>query len=171
MKNHKQEVLEIIDGFKNLTYKIKKDNDEIRESVKNKDETIACCKTEYQKLYAEYKDLQKRYNELETYILHEQQQQQQEQEQQQQQQLQLQKQQQQQEEQKQQKYRQILFYPNKKRKHYVVSHDDSDENENDEYTDKNDDFEYVKIKKRKPTKIKTKKNKKNKGIMEYINSN
>ena len=76
MKNHKQEVLEIIDGFKNLTYKIKKDNDEIRDSIKNKDETIASCKTEYQKLYAEYKDLQKRYNELETYILQEQQQQQ-----------------------------------------------------------------------------------------------
>ena len=77
MKNHKQEVLEITDGFKNLTYKIKKDNDQISESVKNKDETIASCKTEYQKLYAEYKDLQKRYNELETYILQELQQQQQ----------------------------------------------------------------------------------------------
>ena len=137
MKNHKQEVLEIIDGFKNLTYKIKKDNDEIRDSIKNKDETIACCKTEYQKLYAEYKDLQKRYNELETYILQEQQQQEQKQ------------QLQQQQQQKQQKYRQILLYPNKKRKHYMVSHDDSDEN--DEYTDteENDDFEYVKIKKKK----------------------
>ena len=146
MKNHQQEVLEIIDGFKNLTYKIKKDNDEIRDSIKNKDETIACCKTEYQKLYAEYKDLQKRYNELETYILQEQEQQKQ---QQQQQQLQ---QQQQQEQQKQQKYRQILLYPNKKRKHYMVSDDDSDEN--DEYTDneENNDFEYVKIKKRKPKK-------------------
>ena len=35
----------------------------------------------------------------------------------------------------------------------MVSHDDSDEN--DEYTDndtENDDFEYVKIKKRKPKK-------------------
>ena len=84
MKNHQQEVLEIIDGFKNLTYKIKKDNDEIRDSIKNKDETIACCKTEYQKLYAEYKDLQKRYNELETYILQEQEQQKQQQQQQQQ---------------------------------------------------------------------------------------
>ena len=29
------------------------------ETIKNKDETIACCKIEYQKLYAEYKDLQK----------------------------------------------------------------------------------------------------------------
>ena len=114
MKNHQQEVLEIIDGFKNLTYKIKKDNDEIRDSIKNKDETIACCKTEYQKLYAEYKDLQKRYNELEAYILQEQEQQQQQREQQQQQQ------QQQQEQRKQQKYREVLLYPNKKRKHYMV---------------------------------------------------
>ena len=61
MKNHGQEILEIIDGFKNLTYKIKKDNDEIRGVNKNKDETIACCKKEYQKLYTEYNDLQKRY--------------------------------------------------------------------------------------------------------------
>ena len=121
MKNHKQEVLEIIDGFKNLTYKIKKDNDEIRDSIKNKDETIASCKTEYQKLYAEYKDLQKRYNELETYILQEQQQQQLQQQQ-----------------QKQQKHRQISLYPNKKRKHYVVSHDDS--NSDDDDTEENHDF-------------------------------
>ena len=158
MKKHQQEVLEIIDGFKNLTYKIKKDNDVIRDLIKNKDETIACCKTEYQKLYAEYKDLQKRYNELEAYILQEQQQQREQQ-------------QQQQEQRKQQKYREILVYPNKKRKHYAVSHDDSDEN--DEYTDhdteENDDFEYVKIKKTKPKK-KVKK-KRNKGIMEYINDN
>ena len=110
MKNHQQEVLEIIDGFKNLTYKIKKDNDEIRDSIKNKDETIACCKTEYQKLYAEYKDLQKRYNELEAYILQEQEQQQQREQQQ----------QQQQEQRKQQKFREVLLYPNKKRKHYMV---------------------------------------------------
>ena len=149
MKNHQQEVLEIIDGFKNLTYKIKKDNDEIRDSIKNKDETIACCKTEYQKLYAEYKDLQKRYNELEAYILQEQQQQQQQR--------------------KQQKYREVLLYPNKKRKHYMVSDDDSDEN--DKYTDneENDDFEYVKLKKTKPKKKVQKK--KTKGIMEYINDN
>ena len=107
MKNHQQEVLEIIDGFKNLTYKIKKDNNEIRDSIKNKDETIACCKTEYQKLYAEYKDLQKRHNELEAYILQEQEQQQQREQQQ----------QQQQEQRKQRKYREVLLYPNKKRKH------------------------------------------------------
>ena len=59
MKNHQHEMLEIIDGFKNLTYKIKKDNDQIKDSIKNKDETRKLCKTEYQKLYAQYKDLEK----------------------------------------------------------------------------------------------------------------
>ena len=56
MKNEKQEILEIIDGFKNLTYKIKKDNDEIKKRIKNKDEIIGSCKTEYQKLYADMKN-------------------------------------------------------------------------------------------------------------------
>ena len=152
MKNHQQEVLEIIDGFKNLTYKIKKDNDQIRDSIKNKDETITLCKTEYQKLYAEYKDLQKRYDELEAYILEQQQQQEK-----------LKQQQQQQ-----QQYKQILVYPTKKRKRYVTSHDDIEQEESSD-TEENDDFEYVKIKKTKP-KRKVKK-KKNKGIMEYINDN
>ena len=64
MKDQKQEILEIIDGFKNLTYKIKKDNDEIKLHVKNKDEIVASCKSEYQKLYAEYKELESKYNEL-----------------------------------------------------------------------------------------------------------
>ena len=81
MRNEKREILEIIDGFKNLTYKIKKDNDDIKQSVKNKDTTIASCKTEYQKLYAEHKELRERYNELENYILQLQQQEQQQQQQ------------------------------------------------------------------------------------------
>ena len=83
MKDQKQEILEIIDGFKNLTYKIKKDNDEIKQYVKNKDEIIASCKSEYQKLYAEYKELESKYNELENYILKQQEQQEQQQQQQQ----------------------------------------------------------------------------------------
>ena len=82
MKNQKQEILEVIDGFKNLTYKIKKDNDDIKQRVKNKDEIIASCKTEYQKLYAEYEKLENKYNELENYILQQEQQQQQQQQQQ-----------------------------------------------------------------------------------------
>ena len=157
MKNEKREILEIIDGFKNLTYKIKKDNDEIKESVKNKDATIASCTTEYQKLYVQYKELQERYNELETYILQLQQQQQQQQEKQQQQHEQHQQQQQQQRQQKKQK-RNIPVFANKKRKYYVASDDASDYDENEEYTDNDNDendndneFEYIKIKKKKKT--------------------
>ena len=157
MKNHQQEMLEIIDGFKNLTYKIKKDNDQIRDSIKNKDETIKLCKTEYQKLYAQYNDLQKRYDELEAYILEQKQQQQQQQ-------------QQLKQEQEQEQYKQLLVYPTKKRKRYVMSHNEQDESDDDDDTEENDDFEYVKIKKTKPKK-KVKKKKKSKGIMEYINDN
>ena len=47
MKNSK--IFEIINGFKNLTSKIKKDDD-IKVSIKNKDVTIAVCKKEYKKL-------------------------------------------------------------------------------------------------------------------------
>ena len=54
MKNERKEILEVIDGFKNLTHKIKKDNDDIKERIKDKDKIIASCKNEYQKLYAEY---------------------------------------------------------------------------------------------------------------------
>ena len=156
-------MLEIIDGFKNLTYKIKKENDQIKDSIKNKDETIKLCKTEYQKLYVQYKDLEKRYDELEAYILEQQQQQQQQQQE-------NLKQEQQQQQQQRQQYKQILLYPTKKRKRYVMSHDDADEQESDDDdTEENDDFEYVKINKTKP-KRKVKK-KKSKGIIEYINDN
>ena len=64
MKNEKREILEIIDGFKNLTYKIKKDNDDSKYRIKNTDDIIASCKAEYQKLYAEYEKLESEYNEL-----------------------------------------------------------------------------------------------------------
>ena len=104
MKDQKQEILEIIDGFKNLTYKIKKDNDEIKQHVKNKDKIIASCKSEYQKLYAEYKELENKDNELENYILQQEQQQQQQQQQ-----LQLQQQQQQLQQQKKQKKKENII--------------------------------------------------------------
>ena len=155
MKNHQHEMLEIIDGFKNLTYKIKKDNDQIKDSIKNKDETIKLCKSEYQKLYAQYKDLEKRYDELEAYILEQQQQQQQQQQQEN-----LKQEQQQQQQQQQQQYKQILLYLTKKRKRYVMSHDDADEQESDDDdTEENNDFEYVKIKKTKPKRKVKKKEK------------
>ena len=80
--NEKQ-IFEVINGFKNLASKIKKDNDEIKVSIKNKDITIAACKKEYQKLYFEHEELKKKYPELENYFQQQQQQQQQQQRQQQ----------------------------------------------------------------------------------------
>ena len=66
--NKNEEILEIIDGFKNLTSKIKEDNDAIKNALKNKDLTINACKKEYRKLYAEHELLKKKYAELETRI-------------------------------------------------------------------------------------------------------
>ena len=66
--NEKKQFIEVIDGFKNLTTKIKKDNDEIKEIIKNKDITIAACKKEYKKLYAEHEELKNKYAELEKYF-------------------------------------------------------------------------------------------------------
>ena len=75
--NEKKQIFEIINGFKNLTSKIKKDNDDIKVSMKNKDVMIAACKKEYKKLYTEYEELKQKYAELEKYIQQQQQQQQQ----------------------------------------------------------------------------------------------
>ena len=63
--NKNEQILEIIDGFKNLTSKIKKDNDDIKDSLKNKDITINACKKEYRKLYQEHEELKRKYSELE----------------------------------------------------------------------------------------------------------
>ena len=64
MNNKTKEMLEIIDGFQNLTSKIKDDHDSIKKTLKNKEMTIAACKTEYQKLHKEYEELKKKYVEL-----------------------------------------------------------------------------------------------------------
>ena len=66
--NEKQQIFEITDGFKNLTSKIKKDNKNIKDSMKNKDITIAACKKEYKKLYTEHEELKRKYAELEKYF-------------------------------------------------------------------------------------------------------
>ena len=57
MFNKKEQVLEIINGFKNLTSKIKNENDKIKETVKDKDVTISACKKENQKLYYQHENL------------------------------------------------------------------------------------------------------------------
>lgn len=64
MNNKTKEMLEIIDGFQNLTSKIKDDHDSIKKTLKNKEMTIAACKSEYQKLHKEYEELKKKYVEL-----------------------------------------------------------------------------------------------------------
>ena len=64
MNNKTKEMLEIIEGFQNLTSKIKDDHDSIKKTLKNRELTIAACKTEYQKLHREYEELKKRYAEL-----------------------------------------------------------------------------------------------------------
>ena len=58
--NKNEQIFEIIDGFKNLTSRIKKDNDDIKVSIKNKDLTINACKKENRKLYDEYQELKKK---------------------------------------------------------------------------------------------------------------
>ena len=64
--NKTKEMLEIIEGFQNLTSKIKDDHDSIKKSLKNRDLTIAACKNEYKKLYTEHEELKKIYKELEA---------------------------------------------------------------------------------------------------------
>ena len=59
--NEKQQIFEVTNGFKNLASEIKKDNDKIKVSIKNKDATIAACKKEYQRLYFEHEELKKKY--------------------------------------------------------------------------------------------------------------
>lgn len=57
--NKNEQILEVIDGFKNLTSKIKEDNETIKNSLKKKDFTINACKKEYRKLYNEHEELKK----------------------------------------------------------------------------------------------------------------
>ena len=66
--NKNAEIHEIIDGFKNLTSKIKEDNDNIKNALKNKDLIINECKKEYRKLHAEHQELKRKYAELEAKI-------------------------------------------------------------------------------------------------------
>ena len=66
--NKNEEILEIIDEFKSLTSKIKEDNDNIKNALKNKDLKINACKKEYRTLYGEYQELKKKYAELEAKI-------------------------------------------------------------------------------------------------------
>ena len=157
--NKTKELLEVIEGFQNLTAKIKDDNDSIKKLLKNKDLTIVACKKEYRKLYTEHEELKKKYAELESKI-------------------------QQNENERIKRKRKNNSNNNKKKKKILIDYsseendkydDDDDENneksseEEEEIEDKDSDFEIVKVKKNKKQK-KQKKVKKVKGIIDYINS-
>ena len=64
--NKTKEMLEIIEGFQNLTSKIKKDNDSIKNLLQNRDLIILNCKKEYQRLKAEHEKLKQKYEEIEA---------------------------------------------------------------------------------------------------------
>ena len=128
MFNEKEQVLEIMNGFKNLTSKIKNENYKIKETVQDKDVTISACKKEYQKLYYQDENLKKQYNELEEYVKQQQQQQQQNQ--------QLQRRQSFQKIAK--KHPTIIQKQNlksNKRKRYVLINDDNDDDEQNDADD------------------------------------
>ena len=66
--NKTKELMEVIEGFRNLTARIKDDNDSIKTILKNKDLTIDACKKEYRKLHAEHENLKNEYLKLKSKI-------------------------------------------------------------------------------------------------------
>ena len=141
--NEKQQIFEIIDGFKKLTSRIKKDNDEIKDSMKNKDLTIAACKKEYKKLYAEHEELKRKYVELEKYFHQEKY-----------------------EKRQNRKREQEKQHNKKKKRRFILDYDDDDNDADDEFynedennndNDNDEEFEIIKVK-----KIVKKMNRKNK---------
>ena len=150
--NKTKELLEVIEGFQNLTSKIKDDNDSIKNLLKNKDLTIAACKKEYKKLYAEHEELKKKYVELESKIK------------------------QNEIEKVKRKQKNNNNNDNNKKKKVIIDYSSDDENEENTSEEeieeeKDSDFEIVKVKKNKKQKKEKKtKGKKVKGIIDYINS-
>ena len=150
--NKTKELLEVIEGFQNLTSKIKDDNDSIKNLLKNKDLTIAACKKEYKKLYAEHEELKKKYVELESKIK------------------------QNEIEKVKRKRKNNNNNDNNKKKKVIIDYSSDDENEENTSEEeieeeKDSDFEIVKVtKNKKQKKEKKTKGKKVKGIIDYINS-
>ena len=74
MFDEKKQVLEIINGFKNLSSKIRDENVKIKETLTKNKTTISPCEKEYQKLYQQYEKIQQENEELKQYIINLQQQ-------------------------------------------------------------------------------------------------
>ena len=154
--NKTKEMLEIIEGFQNLTSKIKDDNESIKKSLKNKDLTILVCKNEYKKLHAEYEELKQKYVKLEAEL-----------------------------DQSKKTANVERIRKRKKtnvnkvnKKKIILDYDSEAEDERstteDETNDENDEnengYEIVKIKKNKKKKPVKQQKKKIKGIIDYINN-
>ena len=58
MFDEKKQVLEIINGFKNLSSKIRDENVKIKETLTKNETMISACKKEYQKLYPQHEKIQ-----------------------------------------------------------------------------------------------------------------
>ena len=151
--NKTKELLEVIEGFQNLTAKIKDDNDSIKTILKNKDLTINECKIAYRKLYTEHEQLKNEYSKLKSKMEENEN-----------------------EKSKDNKRKRKKNANNRKKKKILIdfSSDENDNNESksseeEEEEEEDSDFEIVKVKKNKK-KTKQKKVEKVKGIMDYINS-
>ena len=58
MLDKKKQVLEIRNGFKNLSSKIRYENVKIKETLTKNETKISACKKEYQKLYQQHEKIQ-----------------------------------------------------------------------------------------------------------------
>ena len=138
--NKNKEMLEIIEGFQNLSSKIKEENDSMRDTLKNKNAIIAACKKEYQKLFEEHSELKKKYIELEAKL--------------------------EQNKVEKVKKRKRNNNNNNKRKKVMVDYesdadDEKNTSEEEEEEENDNDYEIVKVKKnKKPKKTKVKKKQK-----------
>ena len=156
--NKTKELMEVIEGFQNLTARIKDDNDSKNIKLKKKDLLIDECKKQYRKLHAEHENLKNEYLKLKSKIDEYEN-----------------------ENKKNTKKRKKITNDNnnkkkKKKKKIVLDYSSDDNNENksseeeEEVEEEEDsDYEIVKMKKNKK-KTKQKKVGKVKGIIDYINS-
>ena len=69
MFDEKKQVLEIKNGFKNLSSKIRDENVKIKETLTKNETTISACKKEYQKLYQQYEKIQQENENLSNILL------------------------------------------------------------------------------------------------------
>ena len=125
---------DIIKDFKNLASKIQTDNSNVKQHLKDKNLMLEACQKEYQKIYFEHENLKKKNQQLEEQL----------------------KQQQQQQQQRQRLIKNLPRYIKNKKRYFItdVNENENDyknddyKNDDDNYDDKDDEVEYIKVKKR-----------------------